>query len=307
MIVQKKYLLNLIAVFASAAMAAAVDITVISSNDVVDYEVLNSNYAALKQAGEDCQEATNEHQIAIVALNAATNAHQQAIDSLISASNAHQLAIASLNAATGSQQIAIVALNAATNTHQQAIDSLISASNAHQLAIASLNAATQAQGVAIGNLNAATNNQSSRLLEIESLPKISMAASGEQVFVINTDTIMTFNITNKITGGVWDGSGFWTPGIGWILMQGNTWFKFNTLPLNSAVTMSVGKNSATPYLKGQNVYVEANNNLHVNSSFVFYNDNPTNRFCVSIISNCSSTNRAGSNVNYLGAAVLQRN
>jgi microcystin-dependent protein len=158
MIMRKKICLNLIAVLVLSDGARAIDITVIQGTDIVDYQVLNSNYAALKIAGEDCQNATNAHEIAIAALGNATNAHEIAINSLESASNAHQVAIASLKNATNAHEIAIAALGNATNAHEIAIDSLESASNAHQVAIASLKAATNSQNISIAALDAATNN-----------------------------------------------------------------------------------------------------------------------------------------------------
>ena len=95
-----KKLLPLIAVLVLSAAVHAIDITVIKGTDIVDYQVLNSNYAALKQAGEDCQAATNYQSGQIGALNAATNSQGESIAALNTATNYQSGQIAALNTAT---------------------------------------------------------------------------------------------------------------------------------------------------------------------------------------------------------------
>jgi len=160
---KKKIWLLLNAAFLSSAVFAGVNITVIHSNDVVDFEVLNSNYANLKLGVEDNQAATQSMTIAIGALIVATQQQGVAISALNAATQAQTIAIGALIVATQQQGVAISALNAATNTQQIMITSLISNTQkwnqitAATQSIAQLTSATQALNTAIAQLTILVN------------------------------------------------------------------------------------------------------------------------------------------------------
>ena len=208
---KKKIWLLLNAAFLSSAVFAGVNITVIHSNDVVDFEVLNSNYANLKLGVEDNQAATQSMTIAIGALIVATQQQGVAISALNAATQAQTIAIGALIVATQQQGVAISALNAATQAQGIAIGNLNAATQAQNVAIGNLQGATQAQNTAIGNLNAATQYLNAACGNL--LTNVAFFAYLKNNFYVSNATpiVLVYDGTNYNYGNCWNGTVFTAP------------------------------------------------------------------------------------------------